>query len=50
MENITKETKKSQRKSVRFLIWWTREPDDCVVRTERAMRVTTEKCKQEGDE
>ena len=55
MENITKEIKKSQRKSVRFLIWWTREPGDCVARTERARqaiwtRVSIEKCKQVGDE
>ena len=55
MENITKETKKSQRKSVRFLIRWTREPGDCVARTERARqaiwtRVSIEKCKQVGDE
>ena len=57
MENITKETKKSQRKSVRFFnsVWWTREPGDRVARTERPRqaiwtRVSIEKRKQVGDE
>ena len=54
-ESIAKETEKSQHKSVRFLISWTREPGDCVARTERARqaiwtRVSIETCKQVGDE